>query len=149
MHQMTFVLRSTLASAVLALLGAPAALAAGLPPQLPQIPGLPRPGIAPPDESQLPDELTKYSNLRSGVMKIVNYALGFLGLIAIIVVIYAGFMYLTDGGQGKNTATAKKMLLYAILGILLILLSYTIVNFVIGIPSNSQTAAGGGGIGYP
>lgn len=108
---------------------------------------IPIPGINPPDKNALPDELTRAGTIRGGVLKIVNFALTFVGLIGVISIIYAGFLYLSSFGNPDNAGKAKKAILYVIIGIVLILLSWVITNTIIGIPISSDS--GGGGIGFP
>ncbi|MDD4352125.1 MAG: pilin [Candidatus Gracilibacteria bacterium] len=62
----------------------------------------------------------------------INWILGFVGLIAVIMFIYAGFLYLTAGGNDENTGKAKKIMMYTIIGIILIMLAYTIVAALTG-----------------
>ncbi len=62
---------------------------------------------------------------------IINFFLYFLGFLAVAMVIYGGILYVTSGGEEGQTEKAKKVLLYAIVGIIVILLSFAIVNTVI------------------
>lgn len=83
--------------------------------------------------------LTKSTSIRDFVQKVVNYALSFLGFIAVLLMIYAGFTYLTAGGVSEKTDKAKKTMGYTVIGLLLILGSYAIVNTILSGPF------GGGG----
>jgi len=65
-------------------------------------------------------------SIRSIVVRIVNFFLTFLGLVAVLMVIYGGFLYMTSGGE--NTEKAKKVLLYAAAGIIIVLISFALVN---------------------
>ena len=62
------------------------------------------------------------------VRTILNYFLGFLGIVALAIVIYGGFMYVTAGVNEAGADTGKKVLTYAAIGIVVILLSFVIVN---------------------
>lgn len=53
------------------------------------------------------------------------------GLAAFGVILFAGFKYLTAGGNAGQTEQAKKMIVAAIVGIVIMSLSYLIVTFVI------------------
>lgn len=64
-------------------------------------------------------------------MTILNWFLGFLGFIAVAMVIYGGILYVTSAGEEEKTGKAKKILLYAIIGIVIIFLSFAIVNTVL------------------
>jgi hypothetical protein len=111
-------------------------------PNLP-IPGLPLPGITPPDKNALPNELTRGGDLRSGVLKLVNYALGFVGLIGVVVVVYAGFLYLTSFGDEERGKKARQAIIYAVIGIFLILFSWVITTTVINLPKDADIGQSG------
>lgn len=83
----------------------------------------------PPEESVLPE--LRGDDLRAKVLAVVNYFLTFLGLIAILAIIYFGFRLLVSGGDEEVYNLAKKGILYVGLGILLILFSFVIVQFFI------------------
>lgn len=61
----------------------------------------------------------------------INVALGLIGLIALAVLIYGGFLFITSSGDEDKAAHAKRLILYAIVGLLLIGASVIIVNLVI------------------
>lgn len=69
--------------------------------------------------------------LRGVVLTIINYFLGFLGLLAVIMIIYGGVTYVSSGGKDETVGNAKKIIMYSIVGIIIILLSFVIVNTVL------------------
>lgn len=71
-------------------------------------------------------------SLRALALTIINFFLGFLGLIAVIMIIYAGVLYVTAAGAEDQTGKAKKIIMYAIIGLLIVLLSWAIVNTILG-----------------
>src|SRR3989338_9512924 len=71
------------------------------------------------------------TTLRGLILTIVNYFLGFLGLLAVIMVIYGGVTYVSSAGNDEAVGKAKKIILYAIVGIIIILLSFVVVNAVL------------------
>jgi hypothetical protein len=71
-------------------------------------------------------------SFRTLARTIVNFFLYFLGFLATIMIIYGGILYVTSAGNDENVQKAKKILMYAIVGIIVILLSFAIVNTVIG-----------------
>jgi hypothetical protein len=73
------------------------------------------------------------SDFRSSVIGIINYALTFLGLLAVGYIVYAGVLLVTDAGAEENVGKAKNIILFASIGIVLILLSFAVVNLVIGV----------------
>lgn len=68
--------------------------------------------------------------LGENVTRIINYFLGFLGLVAVAFLIYAGVLMVTAGGNDEQVGKARKIITYAVVGIVIILLSWTIVTFV-------------------
>ena len=67
---------------------------------------------------------------QSIAITIVTYALGFVGLIFLIVTLVSGFQWMTSGGNEEKISEAKKRLQYAIIGLVVILAAYTITIFV-------------------
>ena len=70
-------------------------------------------------------------DIREGVMAIVNVLLGFLGIVAIIIILWGGFRWLTSGGNEEKVAEAKKIITAGIIGLIIIFVSYAIATFVI------------------
>lgn len=73
---------------------------------------------------------TAQGDLVTNVQLVINYFLGVLGLVAVAFLIYAGILMVTAGGEEDNIGKAKKIITYAAIGIVIIVLSYTIVQFV-------------------
>lgn len=69
--------------------------------------------------------------LESQLGNITNVLILAVGVISIIMIIIGGFRYVLSGGDSKNTTAAKDTILYAIIGLVVALLAYTIANFVI------------------
>ena len=88
------------------------------------------------DPTDSPDNITQATggegSFRALARTIVNFFLYFLGFIATVMIIYGGVLYVTSAGNDENVQKAKKILMYAITGIIIILLSFAIVNTVIG-----------------
>ncbi|MBP9718185.1 hypothetical protein KBD59_02705 [Candidatus Gracilibacteria bacterium] len=83
-----------------------------------------------------PSFITKLSGgatgIRGIVLVILDFFLGFLGLLAVIMVIYGGFLYVSSAGNEDNVNKAKKILMYAAIGIILIIVSFALVNTIFG-----------------
>lgn len=76
-------------------------------------------------------------DIRSLVLRIVNFFLGFLGVVAVIMVIYGGITYVTAAGKDDAIGNAKKIITYALIGIVIILISFAVVNTVLGAASTA------------
>ncbi len=108
-------------------------------------------GIAPLSQTGLGTQ-----DIRLTVARVIRILLGFLGVLALGIVLYGGFTYMTAAGNAEKVEKALKILRNASVGLLIILSSYGIVSFVInrlegggrgtaGIPISS--GPGGGGFG--
>ncbi len=73
------------------------------------------------------------SDLTTLIMKIVDPFLNIIGLLAAIVIIIAGIRLIFSLGDEEGKETAKKAVLYAVVGLLLVLFAKGIVLFVIGL----------------
>ncbi|MFH1720026.1 MAG: PKD domain-containing protein, partial [Patescibacteria group bacterium] len=100
--------------------------------------GLTSPGDDPNLAQGYDEGLTRASNVREFAVNVTNFILGFLGLIGIIMIIYGGFMYLTAGGEQEQLEKGKKSVLYAAVGIVIVMASYAIVNTLIQSPTGES-----------
>ncbi len=81
------------------------------------------------DPTNAPDA-TAPGTLDQNITQIINYFLGTLGLVAVAFLIYAGVLMVTAGGNDEQVSKAKKIITYAAIGIIIVLLSWAIVSFV-------------------
>ncbi|MBI4778983.1 hypothetical protein HY797_00840 [Candidatus Falkowbacteria bacterium] len=70
-------------------------------------------------------------DIRMTVVDIIKIVLGFLGIIVVIIILYAGFKWMTAGGNEENVTEAKKMLTNGIIGLIIILSAYALATFII------------------
>jgi hypothetical protein len=69
----------------------------------------------------------------SGVFKtITNVLLFIIGAISVIMLIIGGIRYVVSGGDSAAITSAKNTILYAVVGVVVAILAYALVNFVIG-----------------
>lgn len=64
------------------------------------------------------------------VRRIVNIMLYIIGIISVIMIIFAGIKYATSTGSQEKVTSAKNTLLYAIVGLVVAIFAYAIVNWV-------------------
>lgn len=62
---------------------------------------------------------------------IINILSWVVGAVAVIMLIFAGFRYVTSGGDENGIKGAKNTILYAIIGLVIVALAQIIVNFVL------------------
>ncbi len=75
------------------------------------------------------------------IARIINIALGFLGVLAVGIVIYGGFLWMTARGDAQQIDKAKKVLSGGLIGLAIILASFAIASFVI---NQLRSATSGG-----
>lgn len=68
----------------------------------------------------------------SMIKDVVNLLLYVLGIIAVIMIVVGGIRYTTSGGDSSGTKAAKDTIMYAVIGLIVAMLSFAIVNFVVG-----------------
>lgn len=68
-----------------------------------------------------------YSTLRL----VINTLSALIGVVAVMVIIISGFTFATSGGDAKAIETAKSRIIFAVIGIIVVLLAVSIVNFVL------------------
>lgn len=85
------------------------------------------------------------------VVKIIRIFLGFLGIIVIGLVMYAGWLWMTSDGEEDKIEKAKLILKNALIGLIIILSSFAIVSFIlnrlIGTTAGNGSVGGGPGVG--
>ncbi len=71
------------------------------------------------------------TDVRITVARIVNIVLGLLGIISVVIIIYAGFRWMTSGGNEESVKSAQKTLIAAAIGLVIILSAYAISRYVL------------------
>lgn len=80
------------------------------------------------------------------IAAIIRVALGFLGVIAVVIILLGGFKWMTSGGNDTKVGDAKKLIYAGIIGLVIVLSAYAIASFVITkIAGVTAGEAGGGG----
>lgn len=62
---------------------------------------------------------------------LTNVMLFAVGAISVIMVVIGGLRYVISGGNSTNITTAKNTILYAVIGLIISMLAYALINFVI------------------
>lgn len=78
--------------------------------------------------------------------RIINIFLGLIGIILVVLILYAGFLWMTSGGDAEKIERAKAYIRNSIIGLVIILSSWAIATFVIN-QLLQATGDGGGGAG--
>jgi len=70
-------------------------------------------------------------DLPTFIKSIVNILLFVIGAISVIIIIIGGIRYVTSAGDSNQISGAKNTILYAVVGVVIALMAYAIVNFVL------------------
>jgi hypothetical protein len=65
------------------------------------------------------------------IKTIINWISALIGVVAVIMIIWGGFKYITSSGNNESVSSAKKTILYALVGLVIVALSQLIVKFVL------------------
>lgn len=65
------------------------------------------------------------------IVKVANIFAFITGVAAIIVIMLGGFTYITAGGDAGKAQTGRSMVIYAVVGLVVVVLARTIIGFVI------------------
>jgi hypothetical protein len=75
-----------------------------------------------------PDNVTEDDGL---IKKVVNLLLWAIGIISVIMIIIGGIRYATSNGDSNQVTAAKNTIMYAVIGLVIAIFAYAIVNFVL------------------
>jgi ABC-type Fe3+ transport system permease subunit len=103
--------------------------------------GLPEGAAAAKGEEQ-PTELFGEIGIFS---KITNVLLFIVGAVSVLMIIIGGLRYVLSGGDSAKVSGAKNTILYAIVGVIIAILAFAIINFVLGSFTEGGSTGGGGG----
>lgn len=78
----------------------------------------------------MPETLTGDNGI---VTTVINTMLFIVGILSVIMIIYAGIRYVTAHGDKGQVEGAKNTLIYAIVGLIVSIVAYALVNWVVGL----------------
>ena len=82
-------------------------------------------------ETGLGNNSLKVGDPREIAARVINFALTFLGLIAVAIILYGGFKWMTAAGNEDQVGEAKKLLGAGVIGLLIILAAWALATFLI------------------
>jgi hypothetical protein len=99
----------------------------------------PPPGNACTRDSAVSVDANKRVN--DNIKLVINVMTLLVGVVAVIMIIIGGFKYITSGGDSSRIASAKDTILFAIIGLVVVVLAQVIVRFVISRSLPKTTSA--------
>ncbi|MBQ3429897.1 hypothetical protein IJG21_00540 [Candidatus Saccharibacteria bacterium] len=82
------------------------------------------------------NELGQAGDLETTVKNVINIILYVIGIVAVVMMIFGGFQYITSAGDAAKVTKAKNTILYGVVGLVIAILAYAIVNYVLGSLTN-------------
>ena len=79
-------------------------------------------------------------DVRVTIANIIRVALGLLGIVAVVIILWAGMLWMLSKGDDTKIGEAKKMMIQGVIGLVIILAAFAIATFVV----NSLVEATGG-----
>ena len=89
-----------------------------------------RDGVNAVKTDEMPETLVGDGGVVNNITSIAFYA---IGIVTVVMLIVGGVKYATSAGDAKAVTDAKNTILYALIGLVIVILSYAIVNFVLGV----------------
>lgn len=77
------------------------------------------------------DNPLKVNDVPTLIGNVINYVLGIVGSLALVMFIYGGIVWMTAAGNEKSIDKGKNILMWAALGLAVIFLSYALTRFVL------------------
>jgi len=71
------------------------------------------------------------ADLKTTIAQTIRVIIGFLGIIAVVIILIGGFKWMTAGGNEDKVGEAKKLLVAGLIGLVIILMAYAIAAFVL------------------
>lgn len=91
--------------------------------------------------------VTSGGDLVTIIGRLINILLGFLGVVFLVLMLYAGFIWMTAGGDEKKVEKARAYIRNSIIGLVIIASSWAIVSFILNALVGATGNLGGGGGG--
>ncbi|MFA7365280.1 MAG: pilin, partial [Patescibacteria group bacterium] len=71
------------------------------------------------------------TDIRIRIVAIINVILTLLGIVTVVLIIFAGFKWMTAAGNEEQVSKAKKTLTSAVIGLIIILVAWSITSFIL------------------
>jgi len=85
------------------------------------------------------------TDIRTMVGNVLKGFFALLGVVAVLLILYAGVIWMTAAGNEEKISQAKKILINATIGLLIMMAAYAITAFIFGAILGAQGGEGGGG----
>lgn len=76
-------------------------------------------------------DIQSQTELPEFIGRIIKWAIGLVGVILIAFFVYGGFIYATSAGNQERIDSGKKIMMYAIIGVIIIALAYALTSYIL------------------
>lgn len=76
-------------------------------------------------------------DVRDMAVVIIKYLITFIGIIAVIIILYGGFVWMTAGGNDDRVTKAKNIIVAGVIGLIIVIAAFAIVTFVINMSEHA------------
>ena len=73
------------------------------------------------------------TNFENAVINLTNWVLGFVAMIAVLMIVFGGVMYIGSAGDETKATTGKRVVTYALIGLVIAGIAYALVNVIVSI----------------
>lgn len=94
---------------------------------------------APTDEVNIDNPLNGISDISILIDKIIDFLFGIAILVTPIIIVYAGFVFITSAGNEEKIKTAQKVLIWALIGFAIVLIAKSVPAIIQEFLSGSST----------
>ena len=74
---------------------------------------------------------TQNTSVNTLIRNVINILLWAIGIVSVIMIIIGGFRYVTSNGDSSQVTAAKNTIMYSVIGLIIAIFAYAIVNFVV------------------
>ncbi|HEU4716072.1 MAG TPA: pilin [Candidatus Saccharimonadales bacterium] len=74
----------------------------------------------------------KVDNANDALNGLLNVVYGAAGILCVIIIVFAGYIYVTSDGDAGNLKTAKNAIIGAVTGLIVVIAAFAITQFVLG-----------------
>ncbi len=71
------------------------------------------------------------TDIRTTIGSVIQAFMGLLGIVAVLLILYGGFKWMTAGGNEDQVGEAKKIIVSGVIGLIIIMSAYAIATFVV------------------
>ena len=97
-------------------------------------------GIIPPEQNVYKG-ISNVTDLNEFIIGVANFVLTFVAVVCVLMLTYGGYLWIIDRGEEQLAEKSRKIIAGAVLGLLIIISAYTIVNTIINLDANSSSGA--------